>query len=53
MDYTGLYLTIHDYPRLYQNILVYSITELKDFKKSVTIRQTDRQTLRQTDRQTE
>ena len=44
VDYTGLYLTTHDYTRLYWNILVYSSKEFKDFKKSVTLRQTDTQT---------
>ena len=53
LDYTRLNMTIHDYTRLYWNILVYSSKECKDFKKSVTLRQTDTQTLRHSDRQTE
>ena len=42
-DYTGLYWTILDYTGLYFTILVYSSKEFKDFNKSVTLRQTDRQ----------
>ena len=47
--WTRLYMTLHDYTRLYWNILVYSSKEFKGFKKSVTLRHSDRQTLRQTE----
>ena len=42
--WTRLYMTLHDYTRLYWNILVYSSKEFKGFKKSVTLRHSDRQT---------